>query len=95
MGCFWVAFLALGSIIGASAAYGIKSADFHRGKGVSLGAPERGTEHVSARVLEAFGIHHQKDIKQDRLSVVESAEALKDGKIDALFGVGASDCCHP
>lgn len=66
----------------------IKSVADLRGKRVSLGAPNSGTEQVSIRVLEAFGINYDKDIKRDRLSVVESAAALKDGKIDAFFWVG-------
>jgi TRAP transporter TAXI family solute receptor len=66
----------------------IKSVADLKGKKVSLGAPNSGTEQVSIRVLEAFGINHEKDIKRDRLSVVESAAALKDGKIDAFFWVG-------
>ena len=66
----------------------IKSVADLRGKKVSLGAPNSGTEQVAIRVLEAFGINHEKDIKRDRLSVVESAAALKDGKIDAFFWVG-------
>jgi uncharacterized protein len=59
-----------------------------KGKKVSTGAPNSGTEVVAFRVLEAYGINPDKDIKRDRLSVVESANALKDGKIDAFFWVG-------
>ena len=59
-----------------------------KGKRVSTGAPSSGTEVVAFRVLEAYGINPDKDIKRDRLSVVESANALKDGKIDAFFWVG-------
>jgi TRAP transporter TAXI family solute receptor len=59
-----------------------------KGKKVSTGAPNSGTEVVAFRVLEAHGINADKDIKRDRLSVVESANALKDGKIDAFFWVG-------
>ncbi len=66
----------------------IKSVADLRGKRVSTGAPGSGTEVVAFRVLEAYGINHDKDIKRDRLSVVESVNALKDGKIDAFFWVG-------
>ena len=66
----------------------IKSVADLKGKRVSTGAPGSGTEVVAFRVLEAFGISAEKDIKRDRLSVVESVNALKDGKIDAFFWVG-------
>jgi TRAP transporter TAXI family solute receptor len=59
-----------------------------KGKRVSTGAPGSGTEVVAFRVLEAYGINADKDIKRDRLSVVESVNALKDGKVDAFFWVG-------
>jgi uncharacterized protein len=66
----------------------IKSVADLKGKRVSTGAPGSGTEVVAFRVLEAFGINPDKDIKRDRLSVVESVNALKDGKTDAFFWVG-------
>ena len=66
----------------------IKSVADLKGKRISTGAPGSGTEVVAFRVLEAFGISPDKDIKRDRLSVVESVNALKDGKIDAFFWVG-------
>ena len=66
----------------------IRSVADLRGKRVSTGAPGSGTEVVAFRVLEAFGIHPDRDIKRDRLSVVESVNALKDGKVDAFFWVG-------
>jgi len=59
-----------------------------KGKKVSTGAPGSGTEVVAFRVLEAYGISADKDVRRDRLSVVESVNALKDGKIDAFFWVG-------
>ena len=66
----------------------IKSVADLKGKRVSTGAPGSGTEVVAFRVLEAAGLNPDKDVKRDRLSVVESANALKDGKIDAFFWVG-------
>ncbi len=66
----------------------IKTVADLKGKRVSTGAPGSGTEVVAFRVLEAYGINPDKDVKRDRLSVVESANALKDGKIDAFFWVG-------
>ncbi len=66
----------------------IKSVADLKGKRVSTGAPGSGTEVVAFRVLEAAGLNYDKDVRRDRLSVVESANALKDGKVDAFFWVG-------
>ncbi|MGD0917188.1 MAG: TAXI family TRAP transporter solute-binding subunit [Thermodesulfobacteriota bacterium] len=59
-----------------------------KGKRVSTGAPGSGTEIMALRVIEAFGLDPNKDIIRDRLSVSESAGALRDRKIDAFFWVG-------
>ncbi len=66
----------------------IKSVADLKGKKVSTGAPGSGTEVMALRVLEAAGINPDKDISRDRLGVAESAGALKDNKIDALFWAG-------
>jgi len=65
-------------------AIGIKSVSDLKGKRVSTGSPGSGTELKSMRVLESYGIDGEKDLKRDRLSVAESAGALKDRKI-AVF----------
>jgi TRAP transporter TAXI family solute receptor len=57
-----------------------------RGKRVSTGAPGSGAEVISFRILEAAGLDMAKDIRRERLSVAESAGALKDRKIDAFIG---------
>jgi hypothetical protein len=72
----------------ASESSGIKTLFDLRGKRVSLGAPGSGTEVKAARILEAIGIDPVKDIKRDRLSVAESAGAIKDRKIDAFCWSG-------
>ena len=59
-----------------------------KGKRVSTGAPASGTEVMSLRLIEALGLDPNKDMTRERLSVAESVNALKDGKIDALFWVG-------
>ena len=59
-----------------------------KGKRVSTGSPGSGTEIMALRVLEAAGIDPKKDIKQERLGVAESVNAIKDRKIDAFFWVG-------
>ena len=67
---------------------GIHSVKDLRGKRVSIGAPGSGTEVKGMRILEAIGIDPEKDIRRDRLSVAESAGAMKDRKIDAFNWAG-------
>lgn len=64
-----------------------KMADL-KGKRVSTGAPGSATEVMAFRLIEAAGLDKDKDMKRERLSVAESVNALKDGKIDAFFWVG-------
>jgi len=59
-----------------------------KGRRVSTGSPGSGTEIMALRVLEAVGIDGRKDLRQERLGAAESANALKDRKIDAFFWVG-------
>ncbi len=67
---------------------GIEKVSDLKGKRVSTGAPGSGTEVKALRVLEAYGLDPDKDITRDKLSVSESAGALKDRKIDAFFWDG-------
>jgi len=59
-----------------------------KGKRVSLGAPGSGSEAWALKVFEILGLDPVKDIRRERLSVAESAGALKDRKIDAFFWGG-------
>jgi hypothetical protein len=59
-----------------------------KGRRVSTGSPGSATEVMAFRLLEAAGIDKDKDIKRERLGAAESANAMKDGKIDAFFWVG-------
>ena len=59
-----------------------------KGKRVSTGAPNSATEVMAARVLEAYGLDPEKDIRKERLDPGKSADAIKDGKLDAFFWVG-------
>jgi TRAP transporter TAXI family solute receptor len=59
-----------------------------KGKRISSGAPGSATEAQTFRLLEAAGLDKDKDVKRERLSVAESASALKDRKIDAFFWGG-------
>ena len=67
---------------------GIKSVAEMKGKRVSVGSTGSATEVFANRVLEAAGLDANKDIRRERLSVAESANATKDGKIEAFFWVG-------
>jgi TRAP transporter TAXI family solute receptor len=63
---------------------GIEKMSDLRGKRISTGPPGSGTEVMAIRILEAYGIS-TKDIRQERLSVAEAANAIKDRKIDAFL----------
>ena len=67
---------------------GIEKFSDLKGKRISTGAPASGTEVMSMRLIEAFGMDPNKDVTRERLSVAESVNALKDRKIDALMWVG-------
>lgn len=59
-----------------------------RGYRVSTGSPSSGTEVVAGRVLTAAELRADVDIERSRLSVADSAEALRKGTIDAFFFTG-------
>ncbi|MFG1702050.1 TAXI family TRAP transporter solute-binding subunit [Nonomuraea sp. M3C6] len=59
-----------------------------KGKRVSLGPANSGTQVVARRILEAAGINPDTDITKQQLSINESVQAAKDGTIDAFFWVG-------
>jgi TRAP transporter TAXI family solute receptor len=67
---------------------GINKLSDLKGKRVSTGSAGSGTEIMAMRILEGVGIDGHKDIKQERLGVAESVNAIKDKKIDAFFWVG-------
>jgi uncharacterized protein len=59
-----------------------------KGKRVSVGSAGSSTEAIADRLLEAAGLNPMKDVTRDNLGVSESAAALKDGKVDAMFWIG-------
>lgn len=65
---------------------GIEKISDLAGKRVSLGSPGSATEVMALRVLEAYGLDQA--VNRERLSVAESVNALKDGKIAAFFWAG-------
>jgi len=67
---------------------GISKVKDLKGKRVSTGAPGSGAEVTALKILEAVELDPNKDIRRERLSVAESAGAVKDHKIDAFFWGG-------
>lgn len=67
----------------------IKSVADLKGKAVSIGAPGSGVYFNAMDVLNAAGIK-ETDIKAQYQSFADSADALKDGKIDAAFIVAGA-----
>ncbi len=59
-----------------------------RGRLVSTGSAGSGTELIALRTLRAAGLDPDRDLRRQALSVNASVDALKDGKIDALFWSG-------
>jgi uncharacterized protein len=62
----------------------IESIEDLRGRRVSVGAPGSGTEVNAQQILTANGIGYD-DIDEQRLNFNETADALRDGDIDAGF----------
>jgi uncharacterized protein len=59
-----------------------------KGKRVSTGSPNSGTEVIARRLLEAAGLNPASDITAQRLGLPESVDAMKSGSIDALVWSG-------
>ena len=59
-----------------------------RGKRVSTGAPNSGTEVIANRMLNAAGLDPNKDIQAQRTELGKTVEGMKDGSIDAMFWSG-------
>lgn len=67
----------------------IKTVADLKGKSVSIGAPASGVYFNAIDVLNAAGLS-ESDIKAQYQSFADSADALKDGKIDAAFIVAGA-----
>ena len=67
---------------------GINSIADMRGKRVSTGAPNSGTEVIANRMLTAAGLDPCKDIQAQRTELGKTVEGMKDGSIDAMFWSG-------
>ena len=69
-------------------ASGINTVTDLKGKRVSMGTAGSGTEVIANRTFEAYGLDPAKDVSRERLGAQDSANALRDGKIDAFFFSG-------
>jgi uncharacterized protein len=67
---------------------GIKTIEDLKGKTVSVGSPNSGTEVIALRLMEVAGLDPDEDISKRGLGVGESAQAIRDGSIDAFFWSG-------
>src|SRR3989440_7370561 len=67
---------------------GINTVTDLKEKRVSMGSAGSGTEIIANRTLEAYGLDPAKDISRERLGAQDSANALRDSKIDAFFFSG-------
>lgn len=67
---------------------GINSIADMRGKRVSTGAPNSGTEVIANRMLTAAGLDPAKDLQAQRTELGKTVEGMKDGSIDAMFWSG-------
>ena len=59
-----------------------------KGKRVSTGSPNSGTEVIARRLIEAAGLDPASDVTAQRLGLPESVDAMKSGSIDALVWSG-------
>jgi TRAP transporter TAXI family solute receptor len=59
-----------------------------KGKRISTGSPNSGTEVIARRLLEAAGLHPTRDVTAQRLGLPESVDQMKSGSIDALIWSG-------
>jgi TRAP transporter TAXI family solute receptor len=67
---------------------GINRIEDMRGKTVSTGAPNSGTDAMAQRLLKVAGLDPDRDINRQRLALPETAAAMRSGTIQALFWSG-------
>jgi uncharacterized protein len=67
---------------------GINRIEDMRGKTVSTGSPNSGTEVIAQRLLRVAGLDPDRDIRRQRLALPETTDGMKNGTIQALFWSG-------
>ncbi|SNS31720.1 hypothetical protein SAMN05216276_1007135 [Streptosporangium subroseum] len=74
--------------VAATTESGVKSIADLKGKRVSTGSPNSGTEVIALRLLKAAGLDPDKDVTRQSLGLPESVQGIKDGNLDALVWSG-------
>ena len=67
---------------------GIEKVEDLKGKTVSIGAPNSGTEVIGLRLMEVAGLDPDQDVTRRAMGVGESSAALREGSIDAFVWSG-------
>jgi TRAP transporter TAXI family solute receptor len=67
---------------------GINRIQDMRGRTVSTGSPNSGTEVIAQRLLKVAGLNADTDIRRQRLALPETTDGMKSGTIQALFWSG-------
>ncbi|KQY62714.1 MULTISPECIES: TAXI family TRAP transporter solute-binding subunit [unclassified Nocardioides] len=66
---------------------GIDSVADFKGKRISTGSPQSGTEVIANKLIEAAGLKTS-DVKAQRLDLTKTIDGMKDGSIDGLVWSG-------
>lgn len=69
-------------------ASGIRTMADFRGKRISTGSPNSGTEVIANRLLQAAGLDPATDVAAQRLDLGKTVDAMKDGSIDGFVWSG-------
>jgi TRAP transporter TAXI family solute receptor len=67
---------------------GINKIEDMKGKTVSTGSQNSGTEVIAQRLLKVAGLDPDKDIRRQKLALAETTDGMKSGTIQALFWSG-------
>lgn len=70
------------------ASSGISSVADMRGKKISTGSPNSGTEVIANRLLKAAGLDPAKDVSAQRLALRQTVDGMKAGQLDGLVWSG-------
>jgi len=70
------------------ASSGITSVAGMRGKKISTGSPNSGTEVIANRLLQAAGLDPAKDVSAQRLALRQTVDGMKAGQLDGLVWSG-------
>lgn len=67
---------------------GIRTMADFRGKRISTGSPNSGTEVIANRLLQAAGLDPAADVAAQRLDLAKTVDGMKDGSIDGFVWSG-------